>query len=285
MNDAADADSILHQLPISGSTPTDAHQAMNALLARVLLEVARRRHEVLPGLTESLQDRMLLTTGGTTRHVHGWFQPDAWQKDDRPVHELFINAEFSGHDPWISPAEDVLVTLLHEACHLFAEVNEIKDTSRNGRYHNRRFAEIALQIGLQTERDQQIGHRTPRLSARGLYEYTDLLAELEAGLILSRRSPATEHDEGIDAESEQPNGINTETPSVASSKYVFAKCCCRRGRGSVTIRIARGSWRPGVVRCAACGEAFAESLTTNGQAGQTRTSEEPVTSTLRGDDA
>jgi hypothetical protein len=252
----------------SGSGPTDAHQAMNALFVQVLVEAARRRQDELPGLTETLQDQVLFTSGGTARHALGWFAARAWQQHDRPVHELFINADFGTHDPWISPAEDVLVTLLHEACHVYAEVNGVKDTSRDGRYHNRRFAEIAIQIGLQVERHPQYGHHTTRLSARGRHDYADLLGELDRGLVLVRQPRPTEPtDVGADEASSAASVAAGAQPVV--TKYVFAACQCRTDRGRVTIRVARGSWRTGVVRCSACGSVFAESLTTNAPASRT----------------
>lgn len=249
----------------SGSGPTDAHQAMNALFAQVLVEAARRRQDELPGLTETLQDQVLLTSGGTSTRALGWFAARAWQQHDRPVHELFINANFGTHDSGISPAEDVLVTLLHEACHVYAEVNGIKDTSRDGRYHNRRFAEIAIPIGLQIERHVQFGHHTPRLNARGRYDYADLLGELDRGLVLVRQprptAPAEVSADEASVAASVPSGAQ---PAV--TKYVFAACQCHTDRGRVTIRVARGSWRAGVIQCSACGSVFEEPPSTNARA-------------------
>ena len=247
----------------SGSGPTDTHQAMNALFAQVLVEAARRRQDELPGLMETLQDQVLFTSGGTGRRAHGWFQAQAWQQHDRPVHELFINADFAGHDDWISLAENVLVTLLHEACHVYAEANNIKDTSRDGRYHNRAFAEIALQVGLQVERHVQWGHHTPRLNASGRYDYNDLLAQLETGLVLTRSPRFTEPAEGPEPTGKPPE-VTTVTASP-TSKYVFPHCDCQIGRSRATIRVARGSWEVGVIQCRRCGNAFEESLTTGRQ--------------------
>lgn len=42
----------------------------------------------------------------------------------------------------------VLGTLLHEAAHGVASTRGIKDTSRQGRYHNRRFAQLATELGI-----------------------------------------------------------------------------------------------------------------------------------------
>lgn len=235
--------------PIS---PTTAHQSTLALLYGVLEEAARRRQDELPGLLETLQDDVVMTTGGTKRRALGWFAEGAWRYHDRQVHEVFLNADRRNAGRSVSPAEDVLVTLLHEGCHLCAHAQGIKDTSRDGRYHNRRFAEIALSIGLAIERDEAIGHRTPSLSEWGRADYADLLLKLEEGLVLAReRGPA------------RPGGQQAAVSSPAgpqsSSKYVFASCQCQNGHRTVTIRVARGSWRPDVICCSVCEAPFTES--------------------------
>jgi hypothetical protein len=43
---------------------------------------------------------------------------------------------------------DVLGTLLHEAAHGLAYARKLSDTSRQGRYHNRRYATLAGELGL-----------------------------------------------------------------------------------------------------------------------------------------
>jgi len=257
----------------TGCEATDAHQNVVALVTRVLLETARRRQDDLPGLVETLQDDVVVTTGGTTRRAYGWFAEDTWRLGDRQVHELFLNADRRHRQPSVSAAEDVLVTLLHEACHVWAQANRIRDTSRDGRYHNRRFAEIALAIGLAVEKDMVIGHRTPGLSSWARTDYADLLSELERGLVLAREPKPTgpvggtpdagdEVDENVDA--------NGSTGPVGSpTKYVFASCRCQDARGRlVTIRVAKGSWRPGIIRCVKCHAPFTESLTTHRQSGR-----------------
>jgi hypothetical protein len=242
--------------------PTEAHRAVLALLYDTVVEVARRRHEELPGLVESLQDDVVLTMGGTSRPAHGWFAEAAWRYGDRHVHELFLNADRRAGHPAAEGAEDVLVTLLHEACHVWAQLHGIRDTSRDGRYHNRRFAEIALIIGLAVEKDKQIGHRTPGLLSWARADYADLLAELDRGLVLAwepRLSWTVVGPQGNDGD--ESAAMASPGSATSSTKYVFASCGCQAGRGNVmTIRVARGSWRPGMIRCAACQESFVERL-------------------------
>jgi hypothetical protein len=242
---------------VAVSSPSDAYRASLALVHEVLVEAARRRQDELPGLVETLQDDVVQTAGGTSRAAYGWFAADTWRYGDRQVHELFLNADHRRLEPKISPAEGVLVTLLHEACHVWAHTNGIKDTSRDGRYHNRRYAEIALAIGVQVEKDMRIGHRTPRLTARGRVDYDDLLVRLKDGLVLAREPQVARRGEGHDAGDDQ-----TDTKKAASSpdKYVFASCQCRIGRRTpVTIRVANGSWRPDVIRCSTCNTPFTPS--------------------------
>jgi hypothetical protein len=61
---------------------------------------------------------------------------------------------------------DVLMILLHEAAHAVANQRGIKDTSREGRYHNQRFKTIAeeLQLGVES-RDPAIGWSATTLPA------------------------------------------------------------------------------------------------------------------------
>ena len=243
------------------TSPTDAHQAVVALLHRVLLEAARQRQDDLHGLTESLQDDVVVTTGGTSRPAYGWFAEGAWRYGERRVHELFLNADRRLPHPAVSAAEDVLITLLHEGCHVWAQANGVQDVSRGGRYHNRRFAEAALPIGLEVERDAVIGHRTPRLSPWARSDYADLLAELEHGLVLAREPKlARAVGTGTDHDDPQATAAAPTSAAAGSGKYIFASCDCRDSRGrAVTIRVAMGSWRPGVICRSVCGATFGES--------------------------
>jgi hypothetical protein len=199
------------------------------------------------------------------RPAYGWFAERAWRYGDRHVHELFLNADRRVPHPLVSAAEDVLVTLLHEACHVWAQVGGVRDTSRDGRYHNRRFAEIALIIGLAVVKDSAVGHRTPGLVPWARADYADLLGELDRGLVLARE-PKTARPNGgdphLDDDVDQDADTTGPTDSALSSaKYVFASCRCQVGRrNAVTIRVAKGSWRPGAIGCSVCGAPFTPSL-------------------------
>lgn len=68
------------------------------------------------------------------------------------------------------PAADILATLVHEMCHLYAIVNNIKDTTRSGIYHNKKFAEIANSHMLKAVQEDHVGYRTEK--TEGLIEWS-----------------------------------------------------------------------------------------------------------------
>ena len=66
-----------------------------------------------------------------------------WRRKDGGAYELNIAAEVLNY-----PIEETLDTMLHEMVHLFCRENGIKEVSRGGKYHNKRFKDIAEAHGL-----------------------------------------------------------------------------------------------------------------------------------------
>ena len=75
----------------------------------------------------------------------GHFAAGRWQLADQPTDraEVLVSGEGLQRGP-----VDVLGTLLHEAAHGLAHARKVNDTSRQGRYHNRRYATLARELGL-----------------------------------------------------------------------------------------------------------------------------------------
>ena len=67
-------------------------------------------------------------------------------------YELNIGADYLAR-----PIENIVATLIHEGCHLYAMQNGIKDTNNNGIYHNGRFKKLAEERGLDVERHNKYG--------------------------------------------------------------------------------------------------------------------------------
>lgn len=78
-----------------------------------------------------------------TGQVWGHFAPNAWTADGEARHEIMIASECLA-----AGAEQVLQTLIHEAVHALAEERGVKETSRQGRYHNKRFRSLAEELGM-----------------------------------------------------------------------------------------------------------------------------------------
>ena len=74
-----------------------------------------------------------------------------WHNDETATHELNLSADYLNR-----PIENTVATLIHEASHLYALQNNIKDVS--GFYHNKRFKKIAEEMGhLHIERHVRYG--------------------------------------------------------------------------------------------------------------------------------
>lgn len=91
-----------------------------------------------------------------TKGAYGWCScKKIWKetsKNNAAYYEINICAEYLNRK-----FEEVVATLLHEMVHLYNLEHSIKDTSRNGTYHNKKFKETAEKCGLVIERDSKYG--------------------------------------------------------------------------------------------------------------------------------
>lgn len=101
-----------------------------------------------------LERPVITVAQDTTSGAYGWFTTwRAWQEEgSEGYYEINICAETLNR-----PFHETIGTLLHEMAHLFAQMKGIKDTSRGGTYHNKRFKEIAEAHGLIIENTQKYG--------------------------------------------------------------------------------------------------------------------------------
>lgn len=76
-----------------------------------------------------------------------------WHNGTAATHELNLSADYLNR-----PIENTVATLIHEASHLYALQNGIKDTSNRGVYHNKNFKKIAEDMGhLQIDKHDKYG--------------------------------------------------------------------------------------------------------------------------------
>lgn len=83
-----------------------------------------------------------------------WSHGKVWREspEDEGEHELNMTAQQLNR-----PINEVAATLIHEMCHQYATIHEMKDTSRSGNYHNKLFKKIAETHGLNVECVPKIG--------------------------------------------------------------------------------------------------------------------------------
>ena len=117
----------------------------------------------------------------------GHFAAGRWQltSPDAPTDraEVLVSGEGLQRGP-----VDVLGTLLHEAAHGLAYARKVSDTSRQGRYHNRRYATLASELGLDVAHLDPIGWSATSVPDPTTTRYAKTLTELTEALMLWRRA-------------------------------------------------------------------------------------------------
>lgn len=116
----------------------------------------------LPAIVITMQSR------GNRKGVLGWFvtQPIWEAGEDKELYEINIVPEAMKRD-----YTEILQTLIHEMVHVYCAVKGIKETSRGGAYHNKKFKETAEMFGLEYTHeapDSKIGYSAVTLKKETL---------------------------------------------------------------------------------------------------------------------
>jgi hypothetical protein len=162
-------------MPTPAPTVTGAASPLLAALEHAWAAI-RARHPEVPDAV------LVVASGGDSKRLHlGHFAPDRWQVAGTGRHEVLVGGEGLRRGP-----VEVLCTLLHEAAHGLARARGIKDTSRQGRYHCRRYAHLAAELGLDVARDERIGWSVTTVPEATVVAYTAVLDEIRVALVLWR---------------------------------------------------------------------------------------------------
>jgi hypothetical protein len=171
--------------------------------------------------------------------------------------ELFVAGECLAEGP-----RQTLQTMLHEAVHALAHVRGVNDTSRGGKYHNKReFVALAGELGLAWPDGQRphpvIGFSDVQLTEHTVADSADTLAYLDAairlyrdtfrrlGLLGGQEKGQGGREAGRDGDGQQPTGKTSERFKVV--------CGCQPPR-SFWIRARQ--YTPGPITCGVCGQDF-----------------------------
>ena len=184
----------------------------------------RARHPQVPEVV------MAVASGSAGRRGElklGHFAERRWTVATAERPELFV-----GGEGLAGGAVEVLGTLLHEAAHGLAATRGVQDTSRQGRYHNRRYAALASELGLTVQRAGARGWTATQVPTDTEAAYAAVVDDLARALVLWRRA-------------EHPSGTKRSTNLLA------AVCGCGR-----RIRAARSTLAQAPVLCGRCGGPF-----------------------------
>jgi hypothetical protein len=181
------------------------------------------RHPEIP-------DAVVITgTGNEPRNErwgHHWAR--RWRlATDQPdrVDELFVAGELLARG-----GRRIMQTVLHEAAHALAEVRNIKDTSRNGHYHNRRFVALAGEVGLDPPAaSSPRGLAGVTLGEATAASYAEVIAALDAASLAFLESPTSDQTTG-----DAGNGASNGTAGMGAQRGAAG----RGGRGRNGTRLA-----------------------------------------------
>lgn len=182
------------------------------------------RHPDVPAVVIALG-----SGSGGRRLKLGHFAPDRWQRSDGRLPELFVGGEGLARG-----ARDVLGTALHEAAHGVASVRDIRDTSRQGRFHNTRYRVLAEELGLTVAQAASIGWSDTTVPDVTAALYRAELRRLDEALVAWRHADGR----GRGGRASNNNGV-------------AARCGCDR-----RIRVAGSVLEAGPITCGLCGTDF-----------------------------
>jgi curved DNA-binding protein CbpA len=167
------------------------------------------------------------TDGKQTRLGH--HAPGRWNVAGEQRTEIMISGEGLRRS-----SREVLGTLLHEAAHALAHARDIKDTSRQGRYHNKHFKTHAEELGLTVEHDDRNGWSASTITSVTQTAYARQLDTLTEAMTLWRHGEAT-----------------TGPTARRNTNFIAAVCPCGR-----SIRVAASTLAEAPITCQACDQDF-----------------------------
>jgi hypothetical protein len=237
----------------------------------------RQRHPELPDVVFITGTGLRHATSASFDAKWGRFGAERWVQG-RPQPAAALTTE-AGHDAkldlrpnrkpelfvagecFAEGAEHTLTTILHEAAHALAHVRQVQDTSRQGKYHNRRFVQLATELGLAWPTGAKAhpvrGFSGVKVTGQARAAYADTIADLEAAIMLHldtfqrlRLAGSGHASAGTD-----PAGDGGAAEEAGGKTFNRAKlvCACYPER---SIRVSPRQAARGPIVCGACGKEF-----------------------------
>lgn len=238
-------------------SPDSARNHTGSSVIRVLERVWARIRDDHP----ELPDVVIVTGSGLVESKWGHFRAEGWKIKEEGAavhrHELFLSGEALAKG-----ADQVLQTMLHEGAHTLARVRGLKDTSRQGRWHNRIFRKTAEEMGLEHRGDKadgKHGYAYVHVTGSTRERYADLVEELDRSITVVCHLPVwmggSPDDEPGDGERITGKPSREDSATRAKSRNVKAKCRCAE---PLVISVKPEVLETQAIRCELCESRFLE---------------------------
>ena len=221
----------------TATTEVDASGSAVVIKLEKVWNQIRDNHQDLPEVVIVTGSGMI----GPARWGH--FRANGWteRQEKEAAVSLTLGEMFVAGETLARGATSTLQTMLHEAAHVLAQVREIKDTSRQNRWHNRKFRELAEELGLEYTRESahpQIGFSQVTLTKKTAEEYAEVIKELDKAIRLTVALPEFLRTTDQDGSGENIHGGRRPTTGAPSpsSNNIKATCGCPEPR---IIRVSR----------------------------------------------
>jgi hypothetical protein len=241
----------------TGTRGTPPAPARDAWRGSELVAALERAWTAIRVLHPEVPPVVLVVLDGHTRTtpINGLHTADAWTVA-RGAGPAATEIAIAG-ERLADGAEAVLSTLIHEAAHALARARDVKDTSRGGRYHNAKYADLARSMTLDVQQDDRHGWTITSPTDATRAAYGDVLADLDAAIggsfrrsRFARKPPPEEGDEGGEEGGDEGDG---DEPPPTNGKRWTLVCACEDTRriGAVPSVALRAP-----IVCGACGVRF-----------------------------
>lgn len=159
---------------------------------------------------ENALSKVVITfESGYKKGAYGWiYTKPTWVQGDKDRYNINISSDCLDR-----PLERIAGTLLHEMVHLYNIENNIKDTSRAGIYHNKRFKQSAEEHGLEVFEEDKIGYGRTQIRP-------DLVPEVLAAWEVK----------AIKIMQKRPEEVESKPAKESSTIKLVCPCCGQRCR-------------------------------------------------------
>lgn len=178
---------------------------------------------------EGALSKPVITIQSTPKAYGHFTLYDAWHTtNENQLKEINIGAGTLDR-----PIENLVATLLHEMVHYYCFENGIKDVSRGGTYHNKKFKSEAEKRGLRIEYDTRIGWSVTHPTE----ELLDFIIQNSFTDILLGRNDVMSYIPGPGVRGGQGTDSFPISKRPSSTRKYFCPCCHSSVRATRKVNI------------------------------------------------